>query len=303
MEFRQLRSFIALVECESFTQAAQKTYVSQPTISTHLRLLEEELGTQLVIRDTKKIFLTDRGRKFFDFAKRVVRLEDQLKQSWLKENDHIRLGASTIPSAYLLPRLLSAFLAEVPDARLSITQADSAAIIDDVRSGIYDLGMVGMRIDDEELRFIPVATDHMALLAPNTPPFRALAAEGALSSERAREVLLENRLVVREEGSGSGASAAGCLEALGLSAEQLSVAATVNSQECINNMVMSDVGITIVSHYAAEEAHATKGLLVFELPVDSTRFFYLVSRKRAEFTPQIEAFVAFLQEEYARNEG
>ena len=53
MEFKQLISFVAVVKYKSFTKAAEKTYISQPTISTHLRMLEEEFHTRLIIRDTK----------------------------------------------------------------------------------------------------------------------------------------------------------------------------------------------------------------------------------------------------------
>ena len=294
MEFRQLRSFIALVECENFTLAAQKTFVSQPTISTHLRILEDELQTQLVIRDTKKIRLTDRGREFYDFAKRVVSLEDQLKQSWLKDNDHIHLGASTIPSTYLLPHLLPGFLAKMPEAHFVITQGDSAAVIDDVRSGIYNMGLVGMKVADDDLVFTPVAEDRMVLMTPDTPTFRALAEGPGLSPEAAASVLRENRVVVREAGSGSGAGAMACVEALGLRPDQLNVAATVSTQESMNNMVMTGVGLAIASNLAAEEAKATKPILVFELPVESRREFFLVHRRYSKFSPQAQAFADYL---------
>lgn len=295
MEFRQLRSFIALVECENFTLAAQKIFVSQPTISTHLRILEDELQTQLVIRDTKKIRLTERGREFYDFAKRVVGLEDQLKQSWLNDDDSIHLGASTIPSTYLLPAALPAFLAKNPEVHFVITQGDSAAVIDDVRSGIYDLGYVGMQIEDEDLLFVPVAQDRMVLMTPATPAFQDLQATGPLSVDEARRILRANRFITREEGSGSGISALACIEALGLHKDELTVSATVSAQESINNMVMSGVGVAIASNLAAEEAQLTKGVLIFDLPVDSARSFYLVIRKYAKLSAPVEAFIAYLK--------
>ena len=299
MEFRQLRSFIALVECENFTLAASKIYVSQPTISTHLRILEDELQTQLVIRDTKKIRLTDRGREFYDFAKRVVGLEDQLKQSWLKDDRHICLGASTIPSTYLLPQALPAFLAKNPEAHFVITQGDSAAVIDDVRSGIYDLGFVGMRIDDDDLVFTPVARDRMVLMAPATPEFAELHEAGPLTAEAARRLLRTNRFVMREEGSGSGVSALACIEALGLRRDELAVAATVSAQESINNMVLTGVGVAIASNLAAEEAQLTKGILIFDLPVEGGRTFYLVSRKYTKQAALVTAFVSYLEDRFA----
>ena len=299
MEFRQLRSFIALVECENFTLAAQKTYVSQPTISTHLKILEEELDTQLVIRDTKKISLTDHGREFYDFAKRVVSLEDRLKQSWVKDNERIRLGASTIPSGYLLPQVIPGFLKRWPEVRFAITQGDSSAVIEDVRSGIYDLGFVGTSVADDALQFSSVATDTMVLMTPNTPDFAELAARGPLTQEAVRGILRDNRLIVREEGSASGARAAMCIEALGLHQDELSVAATVSGQDSINNMVVTGVGIAIASNLAAEEARSTKDILVFELPIDSRRTFFAVTRKYAKLTTPAQAFMDYVIDAFA----
>ena len=303
MEFRHLRSFIALVEYENFTLAANKIYVSQPTISTHLRLLEEELQCQLVIRDTKKIHLTDRGREFYDFAKRVVGLEDRLKQSWLKNNENIRLGASTIPSTYLVPQALPGFLLKESTARFVITQGDSASVIEDVRNGIYDLGFVGMRTDDESLDFIPVTTDRMVLITPNTPAFVRLQATAPLSPEATQQLLRSNCFVMREEGSGSGATVLSCIEALGLRRDELSVTATVGSQESITNIVSTGVGVAITSNLAAKEASARKGILVFELPVDSARAFYLVIRKRAVRSAPTEALIRYLIEFFAEKDA
>lgn len=62
MELKQLESFAAVVECESFTRAAEKLFISQPTVSAHVRALEEELHSQLIIRTTKSIQVTPRGR-------------------------------------------------------------------------------------------------------------------------------------------------------------------------------------------------------------------------------------------------
>ena len=62
MEFRQLESFCAVVRYQSFTKAAEKLYISQPTISTHIRMLEQEFNSRLIIRTTKNIEITPHGK-------------------------------------------------------------------------------------------------------------------------------------------------------------------------------------------------------------------------------------------------
>ena len=78
MEFKQLESFAAVVRFNSFTKAAESLYISQPTISTHIRALEEELGTRLIMRTTKNIEVTAEGLKLFDYSVNILELRDRM---------------------------------------------------------------------------------------------------------------------------------------------------------------------------------------------------------------------------------
>ena len=100
MDFKQLQSFAAVVKYQSFTKAAEMLYISQPTISTHIRALEEELQSRLVLRTTKDVEITPRGQELYQCAEKIFLLRDSLIESWQMESEHIiNLGASTIPSA------------------------------------------------------------------------------------------------------------------------------------------------------------------------------------------------------------
>ena len=103
MDFKQLRSFVAVADCGSFTQAAAKLYASQPTVSAHIRQLEEELHETLFLRTTKSLAITPRGRELYDYAVHVLDLQEQLMRAWAQDERTIRLGASTIPSSCILP--------------------------------------------------------------------------------------------------------------------------------------------------------------------------------------------------------
>ena len=78
MEFKQLESFAAVVRLNSFTKAAESLYISQPTISTHIRALEEELGTRLIMRTTKNIEVTPEGMKLFEYSVNILELRDRM---------------------------------------------------------------------------------------------------------------------------------------------------------------------------------------------------------------------------------
>ena len=105
MDFKQLQSFVTVVQEESFTQAASKLFISQSTISTHIRQLETALNTKLILRTTKSLQITPKGRELYEYAQNILELKERMLQACSIESQRIiHLGASTIPSAYIQPR-------------------------------------------------------------------------------------------------------------------------------------------------------------------------------------------------------
>ena len=173
MDFKQLRSFVAVADCGSFTQAAAQLYTSQPTVSAHIRQLEEELQQRLFLRTTKSLSITPHGRELYDYAVQVLSSQDRLLAGWRKGDHTVSLGASTIPSAYLLPDLLARFSPLHPDVSFDIHQSDSSGVLRALRAGRFDLCLTGMSAPDDDLLFTPFYQDAMVLIAPNTPEFSA----------------------------------------------------------------------------------------------------------------------------------
>ena len=155
MDFKQLRSFVTVADCGSFTQAAVRLYTSQPTVSAHIRQLEDELHETLFLRTTKSLAITARGQELYDYAVHVLELQDQLLDAWAQDEHTIRLGASTIPSAYILPEVLPPFRAQHPDAVFSVLQSDSAGVLQQLRAGRFELGFAGAQEQSPELVFLP----------------------------------------------------------------------------------------------------------------------------------------------------
>lgn len=136
MDFKQLQSYIAIVKYKSFTIAAEKLGISQPTISTHIRILEEELDSQLVTRTAKNFEITPRGWELYDCAQSIIKLRDDMVDRWNgNEPKVIRLGVSTIPSAYILPEVLPGFEKQHKDICFAVNQCDSRGIIQAVQKG------------------------------------------------------------------------------------------------------------------------------------------------------------------------
>ena len=297
MEFKQLESFAAVVRLNSFTKAAESLYISQPTISTHIRALEEELGTRLIMRTTKNIEVTAEGMKLYDYSVNILELRDRMVNECSSAGRQIiHLGASTIPSAYILPEVLPAFGKQNPNAFFVIHQSDSRGVVDGLGDGIYDVGLIGMPSEKENVICMPFCKDRMVLITPVTEEYQNMYA----ADTSPEDVLRRSPVILREKGSGSKKSADFFLEQAGLSDEQLQVTARVNDPEAIKNLVAGGLGVSIISKRAANNFLREKRILAFELPHRAdTRDLYVTCRRDQADRGIVREFVEFITRYYA----
>jgi len=295
MDFKQLRSFVSVVELGSFTRAAERLYTSQPTVSAHIRALEEELHERLFLRTTKSLEITKRGRELYDYAVHILTLQDKLTASWAQDEMTVRIGASTIPSAYILPEVLPQFRRSHVDTRFVIHQSDSRGVLGGLFSGQFDLGLVGMKTSEDNVVFTPFYTDEMVLITPNIPRFSALLGKDTALSD----ILLSEPMLMREDGSGSQKCVDDFLAHSRIDPNTLHIAARLNDQESVKNLVAGGLGVAIISQKAVEEDCAHGKLLSFPLSCRSAkRMFYLVQRKGDILSAQAKAFADFVLEFY-----
>src|SRR5947209_14316573 len=118
MELDQMRLFVDLVRTGSFTKVAEMNYVTQPAVSSRIRKLEEELGTRLVERTTRKVIVTEEGRIVFDYAKEILRQIQEMKGLLVERLDHtvgmVRLATIHSIGLHELPAYLKLFINRYP---------------------------------------------------------------------------------------------------------------------------------------------------------------------------------------------
>ena len=297
MEFKQLESYAAVVRHNSFTKAAENLYISQPTISTHIRALEEELNVRLIMRTTKNIEVTPEGMKLYEYAVNLLELRDRMMQECSADAKQIiHLGASTIPSAYVLPEVLPKFGKMNPNAYFAIHQSDSQAVVEGLTDGIYDVGLIGMPCEKDALICESFCRDRMVIVTPVTEYFLQL----QKCRQTPTEELFQQPVIMREKGSGTKKSADLFLEKMGLSDEKLNISARVNDPEAIKNLVAGGLGISVISERAARNFLQEKRLLKFELPGEgNTRDLFIVYRRDQGSRAYIREFVDFVTRYYA----
>ena len=290
MDFKQLKSFVTVVEFKSFSKAAEKLHIAQPTISTHVRQLEEELGSRLILRTTKSIEITTQGWDAYRYASKILDLRDCILDNCTANAKSIlRIGASTIPATYILPTMLAKFAEFSSDTYFNVSQTNGQAVIDGVFDGQFDLGFAGMESEREGMICQPFCRNRMVIIAPVTE--RYLNLQNHISP---RELLLQEPVVLREKGSQKSANR--YLMSLDINEDDMNVVARVNDQETVKNMVSTGMGISLISELAARDMIRSRRLLKFELPdFQGQNMIYLYYRGRFGTQPAVQDFIDYLK--------
>ena len=295
MEFKQLEAFVAVVDYGSFSEAARKLYLTQPTISAHVRSLEEELHTKLILRTTKKTTITTRGYQLYDSAVRMLEIRNNLLENFTGVQKHmIDLAASTIPSSYLLPEILAAFGKTHPDIYFHSIQADSAESINRVLDGTVDLALVGQNTRDETCVFLPFCQDELVIATPITNHYLGLQNKSVTFED-----FIKDPIIIREKGSGTKKEMDLFLEQIGVTPNDLNVIARMNDLEGIKKSIVNGLVISILSARSAIDLQKTKQILLFPLEESAhKRTFYIVYSKNRILKPHVRQFIQFVQNFY-----
>lgn len=294
MQLKQLEVFSQVARLRSFSRAAEALYLTQPTVSAHIAALEEELGVPLVVRSTKQLRLTAAGRVLARYAAEIQGLCQRAAQDVRTAASSIAgtlsIAASTVPSQYLLPRVLPLLRRRYPEVFFQIRQGDSSQVAQWMAESGAELGLVGAPVQRAGLLCVPFLTERLVIAAPNTPEYRAL--EGQMTPQRLREA----PFLVREPGSGTRRQAEQYLKGIGLELKSLTLAAQLESTESILQGVKNGLGISILSGCAAQEAAAEGKILVFapESPL-LERQFYLLYRRSSPLSPAAAMLVEELR--------
>lgn len=296
MDFKQLESYISCVKYKSLTIASEKIGIAQPTISIHLKNLEDELKTKLINRSAKHFEVTPKGKEFYVFAQNVLKEKEKLLLNWgEKEDNTINLGVSSIYSTYFLPEILLQYSQISKNTYFSIEQKDSKQIIDGIKKGSYELGLVGMSVENENLIFQKFCEDTMILVTPNEEKYALL----KQNQENVIEELLKLPIILRENGSGSAKSVSTLFEKMGIEERNLNIIAKMDNIETIKNLVIGGLGITIISEIAVRDCISKGELLQFNLPNNyAKRSLYIVHQKDHILKDSASDFVDFLKKLY-----
>jgi LysR family hydrogen peroxide-inducible transcriptional activator len=171
MEIHQLRYFIAIVDTGTFTRAAQKCFVAQPSLSQQIIKLEDELGQKLFHRLGRRVELTEAGNFLVEKARRILleveNTHNELRDATKGGAKSISLGAIPTVAPYLLPRVLAACQERYPDSQVKVLEDFSSDITTAVIEGAIDLAIVSIPSEDERLLHEPLLSEPLVLALPS----------------------------------------------------------------------------------------------------------------------------------------
>lgn len=290
MTFKQLEVFLAVADTRSFSKGGEAVSLAQSTASQHIRALEDELQARLFDRSASQVSLTEAGRLFYDHAVRICRCCSEAIEAVRRfqglEQATLRVGASTIPAACLIPDLLGRFTAAWPGVRLELQQGDTREVLRLLQDDLVELAVVGGRPTEGLFAFEEIGDEQIVLVCG---PDRV--------QQQAVEIddLIELPVITRESGSGTRQAVDSCLLKAGVDPKGLRIVAQLGSSEAVRRAVLGGGGYAFISSMAVARELADGTLSVVQVQdFEVKRSFYLVWLSGRTLSPAAEAFRTLL---------
>ena len=246
MNLRDLKYLVAVAEHRHFGRAAESCHVSQPTLSTQIRKLEEFLGVTLIERNNRQVLLTPIGERIIEQAARVLRESDQLVKMAAQARDpyggQFRLGVIPTIAPYLLPRILPVMRDAFPELEIQLVEAQTAVITRELRAGQLDALILALPVEEDGVVSVPLYAEpfYVAVSDRHRLQDRKQLAQSEL--EDAEVLLLEDGHCLRDQ----------ALEACKQSGAVENTNFSATSIETLRHMVSADIGITLMPELAME---------------------------------------------------
>lgn len=252
MNLRDLHYLVALADHKHFGHAAAACFVSQPTLSTQIKKLEDELGVILIERTPRKALLTDAGRQIVARAREVVNEVEQIRRIAHRDRDPeagtLRLGIFPTLGPYLLPHVLGTIRERFPRLELLLVEEKTEEILKRLREGKLDTAILALPIHDDTLHEEFLFEEPFLLAVPKAHPLAARHTLKFADLKNQNLLLLEDGHCLRDQ----------ALEVCHLAGAGEKSGFRATSLETLRQMVAAEVGITLLPTLAVKPpvAHA-----------------------------------------------
>ncbi len=290
MDIHHLRVFASVFRHRSFSKASEELHLTQPTVSDHIKALEEELNCKLFDRLSRKIIPTKEAGVLIGRASEIIEkvegIQGLLGEFRKELAGHLVLGASTIPATYILPALTASYRKKHPGIFFEIVVSDSRGIVDKVAEHDLLAGVVGARLDNTQVNYTPFLDDELIAIAePSLIKNRSLGL---------REIAALP-MVMREQGSGTRREFERILIKGGGDPHQLSIVGLFGSTDAVKQAVKEGMGISIISRRAVRDELKCNMLRQIRIKdADMKRQFFIVTHRKRTLSHIYKGFLEYL---------
>lgn len=290
MDFKQIEAFVNVVRYKSFSKAADATFFTQPTISTHIRNLEKELGVKLLDRKSRAVEMTPQGAKFYKYAVEMINARAQAFDALDNSSDRVEgileIQSSSIPAVTFLPDLLAGFRTEHTGIQYYVSSSDTQTVIDNILERRGEIGFIGDEPAGGGLETLKVFTDKVVMIAP---------ASYDIPDRISMSEAVTYPFIWRETGSATRKSFEDAAVAMGYDKEVFEVAALFDDMDSVIRAVEAGLGVAIISEKVATTIGSRTRIIQIE-DFEEERSFYMITLRSSSLSPAAEAFT-----EYVRN--
>jgi DNA-binding transcriptional LysR family regulator len=291
MELDQLKLFTDLVREQSFTKVAEKNFLTQPAVSLRIRNLEEELGTKLLERTTRKVLVTEEGRILYDYARDILGKAEEVKAVLLERQDKmvgsVRLATVHSIGLHELPSYLKRYISKYPQVALSIDYQTGDVVYRIVQEGEADLGLVAYPEPHASLITLPFLEDELVVICSQEHPL-------ARRSSLRLQDLNEQRFIAFDEGLPTRKAIDAVMARRHV---RINIRMQSGNIEILKKMVEVGLGVSIVPRFSVQ-AEVEHGQLR-ALPISDYSFkrpLALIYRKGKSLSRPLRAFIDLLTE-------
>lgn len=286
MDVRDLQVFLSVAKHLNYTRAAEEVNLSQPSVSVRMRELERDLGSKLFEQLGKKIALTEAGQLLVPFANRVIAAMSDARHAIDElqglERGLLRIGASTTPGMYLIPRTIAHFKRRHPRIEVQLAVKDTRQIEDGVIRNEFDFGFVGGHLAGDEVDVLPWITDEIILIVPLGHRF-------ASKRSVTPQDLSSEKFIFREQGSATRAVVGSHLRKLRIEADAIM---EIENPESVKKAVQNGLGIAFISAFAVETDLKAKTLVAVKTRnLEIRRELKIVYRKDKHLSRAAQTFI------------
>lgn len=291
MDLHKLRIFVTIARLANFTRAADRLHMTQPTVSQQLAMLEVQLGTPLIERDTRRLHLTPAGEVLLPYAEKLLALADEAAEATRAAaglaDRTLKLGVGNTMAIYLLPDVLSRYRARYPQHIVKISTGNTGELLAAVAAGATELALVGSPAEHPDIVVTPFMHDRLVVIvAPNDP--------WATRNEVELEELRHRPFLTREPGSALHATVERLLGPALLLSDTVTL---LGETEAIKRSVEAGLGVALIQEIAIQREIAAGNLCALTLRGgDDSRTYSYARQRRHELSPAASALITLLEE-------